>query len=501
MVSLGEVLRSTAAKTPQKTAVVFQSRKTTYRALDRMTDGLAAQLRNAGIEPGDRVALICINCTAFVVAYYGILKAGAVVVPINVLLNADEVRHIIADSGSRGVIYHELLAPMVDGLGTALEEMRVRIRLSNDDEANAALFAPPKRVWKIPPINPVEDLAAVMYTSGTTGRAKGAMMTHANLISNAAAYTVHMGVTSRDVTIVVLPMFHTFAATVGTNASIYIGATITVLVRFTPDEVARVMEEDGATVFMGVPSMYTIFCNLQEGKAPPLERLRVAVSGGAALPVDIHRRFEERFGVGIREGYGLTECSPITTMTPITGVIKPGSIGPALEGVEVRLVDDRGNDVPAGEVGELVVRGPNVMKGYWENEKATREAFFGEWFRTGDLARVDEDGYYYIVDRKKDLIIVNGLNVYPRHVEEVIYQHPAVAEVAVVPEKDDLHGEVPRAVIALKEGASATEREIIAFCRKRLGRFQVPRVVEFVPALPKNATGKILKRAIPPRVR
>jgi len=188
-------------------------------------------------------------------------------------------------------------------------------------------------------------------------------------------------------------------------------------------------------------------------------------------------------------------------MTPITGVIKPGSIGPALEGVEVRLVDDRGNDVPAGEVGELVVRGPNVMKGYWENEKATREAFFGEWFRTGDLARVDEDGYYYIVDRKKDLIIVNGLNVYPRHVEEVIYQHPAVAEVAVVPEKDDLHGEVPRAVIALKEGASATEREIIAFCRKRLGRFQVPRVVEFVPALPKNATGKILKRAIPPRVR
>ncbi len=352
----------------------------------------------------------------------------------------------------------------------------------------------------VPALDQKEAVALILYTSGTTGVPKGAMLTHRNLLANVDSILATVPFVESDIIVTVLPMFHAFAATTCIFTPIAVGASILAVPKCTRDEVLAEIERTRATVFLGVPSMFALLASIPSDRTADLSSLRFCVSGGAALPADVMERFEKRFGVLIYEGDGPTECSPVTSVNPIGGRRKICSIGLPLPGVRMRIVDNEGNDMPLKEIGEIVVAGENVMKGYLNRPEETREAFFGEWFRTGDLGYVDEDGYFFIVDRKKDMLIVNGMNVYPRMVEEVLYRHPAVAEVAVVAEPHRLHGEVPRAVIVLKEGVQATKADIRAFCRKHLGRHEVPRVIEFVPSLPKTPTGKINKRAIARRV-
>ncbi|MBI3963217.1 MAG: AMP-binding protein, partial [Deinococcus sp.] len=335
------------------------------------------------------------------------------------------------------------------------------------------------------------------YTSGTTGRPKGAMLTHGNFLANAQGAAQSLALGGDDIIIVVLPLFHAFAHTACMLLAVLQGATMVLVPRFTPEGTLQALAEQQGTVFMGVPSMYALLGQVPDPTAYDLTSWRFGISGGAALPVEVMQRFEARYSIPIYEGDGPTECGPVTCVNPIGGRRKPGTVGLPIANVAMRIVDETGRTLPPHTVGEIVVQGPNVMKGYWRNPQATQEAFFGEWFRTGDLGEVDEDGYFTIVDRKKDLLIVNGLNVYPREVEEQIYRHPAVAEAAVVGQSDALHGEVPRAFIVLRPGHSLTEAELLVFLRPHLARYKLPRHITFLSALPKTATGKILKRALP----
>jgi long-chain acyl-CoA synthetase len=481
-------------------AIVFGGRTTDYATLDAMSDRVAAALAGRGVKPGDRVGLYCINSDAFVIAYFGIVKAGAVVVPINLLLNPKEIAFILNDAGARGLIYFEAFAQNVQSLKSQVPSLEFNICIGEKNPLNDVPFSSltiNHQPLTIPPVSPAEDLVAIIYTSGTTGRPKGAMLTHRNLVSNCRSVhqALHME-PGRDIFLLVLPMFHAFAATASMLSPLLAGCTIVPLPKFDPAQTADAIQASGATIFMGVPSMFNLLLRLPPEYTEKLAPLRFAASGGAAMPVEIMRQFEERFGKLIYEGDGPTECSPVTCVNPIGGLRKPGTVGLPLPGVRMKILDEQGKEVPRGQIGELCVRGPNVMKGYWKLPAETAEAFFGDWFRTGDLGTEDADGYFSIVDRKKDMIIVNGMNVYPRMVEEVLYRHPAVREAAVIGEPDELHGEVPAGYVSLKEGAAATEAELRAFCRESLGRHEVPRRVVFLPDLPKNAAGKILKRAL-----
>ena len=480
---------------------MFQGRVLDYAALDRMTDVVAGGLAARGIEPGERVALYCINSDAFVAAYFGILKAGAVVVPVNLLLNPKEVGFILRDSGARAVIYFEAFAEAVQAACVSAEVVAFRVCIgaspaAGDDVLWSALLAEAAPCPDVA-LDAAEDSAVILYTSGTTGRPKGAMLTHRNLVCNAwSARQAIPLVSGEDSLLVVLPMFHAFAATVGMLYPLLHGYTIHPLPKFDPAQVADTIEAEQIRFFMGVPSMYNVLLRLPEAYTPKLASLKFCVSGGAAMPQEIMRAFEQRFGKLIYEGDGPTECSPVTSVNPIGGLRKPASVGVPVPLVEMTIRDDDGRELPPGQMGEICVRAPSVMKGYWNLPDDTREAFFGDWFRTGDLGTVDEDGYFFIVDRRKDMIIVNGMNVYPRIIEELLYTHPAIHEVAVVGEPHPLHGEIPIAYVSFQEGKSATPAELRAFCRESLGRHEVPRRVHVVDALPTNAAGKIVKREL-----
>jgi long-chain acyl-CoA synthetase len=431
----------------------------------------------------------------------GIVKAGAAVVPVNILLNPKEVGWILADAGAKALLFHEAFAGGLGEVRAAAPGLRLLASIGSGPPAPGAepfaAFTSAAGPPPSPDIHPAEDLAAILYTSGTTGRPKGAMLTHRNLAANTAsileALRFQIG---NDVLLVVLPMFHSFAATVGMLFPLMHGCTIVAVPRFDPALVADTVEAARATIFLGVPSMYAMLLRLPDPYVPKLATVRLFVSGGAALPVEVLRRFEERFRVPIYEGDGPTECSPVTCCNPIGGRRKPGSVGVPIPGVEMKIFDEAGAELPDGEVGEICVRGPNVMKGYWNRPVETRESFHGEWFRTGDLGTRDADGYFTIVDRKKDMVIVNGMNVYPRAVEEILYKFEPIKEAAVVGDPHPLHGEIPIAHVVLKDGAETSEEEIRAFCQEHLGRHEVPRKVRFHRELPKNAAGKILKRAL-----
>lgn len=500
--SLHDRFRQAARRFPGNRAIVFGGRTTDYTTLDQLSDRAAASLAARGIAKGDRIGLYCVNSDAFVIAYFGILKAGAVVVPINLLLNPKEVAFILGDAEARALIYHEAFAGNVkavpfQGPGSPFQVCIGANKARPDDLSWPDLLAP-----NTPPLQDSiacsrDDLAVLLYTSGTTGRPKGAMLTHGNLLSNTADVAQALQFRpGQDVFVVVLPMFHAFAATASMLSPLLNGCTIVPLPKFDPILTADTIAAEKATHFMGVPSMYNLLLRLPAEHVPKFTTLVYGISGGAAMPVEVMRKFEERFGKLIYEGDGPTECSPVTCVNPIGGRRKPASVGKPIPSVEMKILGETGTELPHGHVGEICVRGPNVMAGYWKLPQDTAEAFFGEWFRTGDLGTEDDDGYFYIVDRKKDMIIVNGMNVYPRIIEELLYRHPAVREAAVVGEPHEMHGEIPVAFLSLKEGASATTEEIRAFCRDSLGRHEVPRKVVFLPDLPKNAAGKILKREL-----
>jgi long-chain acyl-CoA synthetase len=472
-----------------------------FAELDQRSDGVAAGLTDAGIGVGERVGLICPNGADFVTSYLGILKAGATVVPLNLLLNPREMAFILADSGAKGLIHH---VAFEDAANQAAQGLDFRFRARIGDGAAPAiarladLWQGPCEAVPMPALDPSDCVAAILYTSGTTGRPKGAMLTHANLTANVTSITAAVGMTEEDRLLVVLPMFHAFAATVGVLNSMLTGCSMISVARFEPRLVTQAVAEHKATLFLGVPSMYAVLLRLDDASVAQWQSVRLCVSGGAALPVAVMAAFESRFGIPVLEGDGPTECGPVTCVNPPEGPRKPGSVGPPVPGVEMCILDAQGQPLPDGEPGEVCVRGPSVMKGYFNLPEATREAFFGEWFRTGDLGTRDADGYFYLVDRIKDLIIVNGMNVYPRAIEEVLYQHKDVAEAAVVGDPDPRHGEIPVAHVVLNADADASQAsaQLRKWCQERLGRHEIPRRFEFRTDLPKNAAGKILKREL-----
>jgi long-chain acyl-CoA synthetase len=493
------VFRERVRQHPTQRAIVCSGRTVTFAEFDALSDRAAAGLAARGIERGDRVGLYCINSDSFAIAYLGIVKAGATVVPVNLLLNPKEIAYILNDAEAKALIYHEAFAANVKALEFQVPVLKFQVCIGDSKSAASDLDWP--RFIDHPPLtidhSSPEELAAILYTAGTTGHPKGAMLTHRNLVSNALSVNEMLRLTpGEDLILVVLPMFHAFAATAGMLFPLLHGCSLAPLPRFDPQHVADVIEREMVTVFMGVPSMYNVLLHLPPEYTSKLAPLKFCISGGAAMPGEIMRRFEARFGKLIYEGDGPTECSPVTSVNPIGGLRKPASIGVPVPSVEMKILDEQGRELPHGQIGEICVRGPNVMKGYWKRPKETAEAFFGEWFRTGDLGTEDSDGYFYIVDRRKDMIIVNGMNVYPRMVEEVLYRHETIREAAVVGEPHELHGEIPVAYVSMKDGHPTTATEIRAFCLESLGRHEVPRKVFFLPELPKNAAGKILKREL-----
>ncbi len=500
-ISLPAAIKAAARRYPGNPAIVFAGRATDYRALDAQSDRAAAGLAAQGLRPGDRIGLYCPNSDAFVAAYFAILKAGAVVVPINLLLNPKEVAFILNDAGARGLIYHEAFAAQVRALAPLAPQLERRICIGVQPAADPDLkWAEVSAAQGQPPAadcNPEDDLAVILYTAGTTGFPKGAMLTHRNLLANVASVWEALRIEpAGESFLVVLPLFHAFAATTCMLLPLLHGCRIIPLPQFEPAHVAQTIQSEQATIFMAVPSMYNLLLRLPAKHTEQFRSLKYCISGGAALPLEIMTAFEKRFGKPIYEGDGPTECSPVTCVNPIGGRRKPGTVGPPIPGVAMSIRDDAGRELPRGRVGEICVRGPNVMRGYWRRPEETRAVFFGEWFRTGDLGTVDADGYFTIVDRKKDLIIVNGLNVYPRVIEEVLYKFPPVREAAVVGEPHALHGEIPIAYLALKAGEQTTPEAVCAFCRESLGRHEIPKKVVLLPELPKNAAGKIMKRAL-----
>jgi long-chain acyl-CoA synthetase len=493
--------RATAAQMPGATAVCPDEGNCSFAELDRASDGVAASFAAAGVRPGDRLGLLCGNGVEFVVAYLGILKTGATLVPINLLLNPKEMAYILADSGAVGLIYQESFEAAADAALAGLTRVGLRVRIGRvpsvdpivQDFGTMTRNAKPAPAY---PCDPDQATAAILYTSGTTGRPKGAMLSHANLLANADAVAQALGLTPADRILVVLPMFHAFAATVGVLTPLLHGLGLVPVSRFEPSTISLAIERHGASIFLGVPSLYGLLLRLDPDAIRHWRSVRVCISGGAAMPTALMTAFQDRFGVPILEGDGPTECGPVTCVNPIDGLRKPGSIGLPIPTCEIRISDASGAEVADGTYGEVCVRGPSVMKGYHHQPEATRESFFGDWFRTGDLGYRDADGYVYLVDRIKDLIITNGMNVYPRVIEEALYAHPEVAEAAVVGDPDARHGEVPVAHVVLRAGSSATSASLRAWCREHLGRHEVPRRILVTDALPKNAAGKILKREL-----
>ncbi|MCW8907810.1 MAG: long-chain fatty acid--CoA ligase [Sedimenticola sp.] len=499
--SIPEMMRATAQRYPDHPAILFPDHQVSFSEVNRRSDAMAAALAAQGVEKGDRVALYCINSTGFAVAYAGIVKAGAVVVPVNLLLSPREIIYILRDAGVSALIYHDLLSQAVSAVRNELQTLRFAVKIGGEGSDGPDLdfdaLCRSEAPLPSPDFDTRQDLAAILYTSGTTGHPKGAMLTHANLVSNTRSVLAALQLRpTEDRLLVVLPMFHSFAATVGTLTPLLHGVSLAPLPKFDPVNVSEVIEAVGATLFLGVPSMYNVLLRLPDEQVRRWRSIRFCVSGGAAMPEAIMRQFEDRFGVPVCEGDGPTECSPVTCVNPVDGVRKPASVGLPVPDVEMAIYDEQGGQLATDVIGEICVRGPNVMKGYWNLPEATAESFFGEWVRTGDLGYKDSDGYIYIVDRKKDMIIVNGMNVYPRMVEELLYSHPAIQEAAVVGEPSDLHGEIPVAHVVLKEGETLSSAQIKTFCRDNLGRHEVPRKIELRAALPKNAAGKILKREL-----
>ncbi|HCT79124.1 MAG TPA: long-chain-fatty-acid--CoA ligase [Micromonosporaceae bacterium] len=460
--NLASNLVASAERFPDRVAVRLDDRVWTYAELNEESAKIAGLLRAREIESGDRVALQMANLMQFPAVYYGILRVGAVVVPMNPLLKEREVEYYLNDSGAK-LLFDEPSAFLAGH--TASYEVTERA----DD-----------------------DTAVILYTSGTTGKPKGAELTHLNLARNASVnVTTLLDLTHEDVVMGCLPLFHSFGQTVAMNSAVLVGAELTLVPRFDAGKALSVIERDRVTVFMGVPTMCAGMLNHPARAESDLSSVRVCVSGGAALPVELLHGFEKAFGAMILEGYGLSETSPVSSFNHPDRERKPGSIGTPIEGVEMKLVS-----VSPEGVGEIAIRGHNIMKGYWGNPSATAEAIPDGWFRTGDLAKQDEDGYFYIVDRKKDLIIRGGLNVYPREVEEVLYEHPAVAEAAVVALPHAELGEEIGAAVALKPGHSVAPEELSLFVKERLAAYKYPRRVWLVDELPKTATGKILRREV-----
>jgi long-chain acyl-CoA synthetase len=490
--NLASIVTESAAQAPQNPAVRLGGAELSYAELDERSARLAALLRAQGMQPGDRVGVMLPNVLEFPISYYGVLRAGGVVVPMNVLLKRREIAFYLEDSGAKLLLaWHGFAEEARGGAEDAGAEL-----IEVEPQSFAAMLAEHEPSTELAETDE-DDTAVILYTSGTTGQPKGAELTHLNLHRNAdVASRTTCEIKAGDIVFGGLPLFHSFGQTVGMNATLMVGACLTLVPKFDPAEALETMQRDGVTHFYGVPTMYGALLHHPERESFDTSTLRQCITDGASMPVEVLRGFEEAFGAIVLEGYGLSETSPVASSNHPDKERKPGSIGTPLEGVEMKVVDEDDNEVAQGEVGEIVIRGHNIMKGYWQRPDATAEAMRGGWFHSGDMARIDEEGYFYIVDRKKDLIIRGGYNVYPREVEEVLYEHPKIREAAVLGIPHDEWGEEIGAAVVLHEGEELDPDEVSAYVKERIAAYKYPRVVWFLEELPKGPTGKILKREI-----
>ncbi|GGQ40886.1 long-chain-fatty-acid--CoA ligase [Couchioplanes azureus] len=501
--SLATILAESARRYPDKVAVVDGETRTTYRDLWAESLSYAAGLQELGIRPDDAVAVLIPNITDFPRVYYGALAAGARVVPVHLLLTPEEMAYILRDSGASMLVAHS--SQLQTATAAAL---KAGVRLVSVGPLPPDLPEAPQRLEKAVVAVPrlptyvsreAEDVAVVFYTSGTTGQPKGALLTHLNLVMNATVNVFDVNdVRHDDVVLGCLPLFHTFGQSVSMNGAFRVGNTLVLLARFTGEAAIELMVRERVTAFHGVPTMYVALLEAA-AKADRKPDLRLCVSGGASLPVAVLERFAETFGATIFEGYGLSETSPTATANQPAFGARPGTIGHPVWGVEVEIaraeVDDRVELLPAGELGEIVIRGHNVFAGYLNRPEESAQALVDGWFRSGDLGTKDADGFITVVDRKKDLVIRGGFNVYPREVEEVLARHPGVVQVAVIGVPDELHGEEICAVV-VPDAGGVTAEELVEWSKERLGRHKYPRQVRFVEQLPMGPSFKVLKREL-----
>ena len=522
------LLEAAYEKYPDREAIVFYDKKMTYAEFYNSALRFAGSLQRLGVRKGDRVALLLPNCPAYPISYYAIVKIGAIVAQFNPLYTERELEKLIDDSGARIAVTLDVLAyKFNDLIAKGKLDRLIVAKLRHFLPFPLNILAPLKTLrepkLKVPSgfevydftrlvregsepsevdIDPKQDVAVFQYTGGTTGLAKAAMLTHRNVVCNTIqtaswAYMVERG---KEVVMCVLPFFHVYGMTVGMNVGIYLGAKLILEPRFDVKRVVKLIDRYKVTLFPGVPTIYVAinkYLSENPGRVD-LSSVKFCLSGGAPLPVEVAEEFERLTGGKVREGYGLSESSPVTHANLPDAPPKKGSIGIPISDTLAKIVDpNTGEEVPIGEPGELCVKGPQVMKGYWNRPEETKAALDEEgWLHTGDIAYMDEDGYFYIVDRKKDMIIAGGYNIYPREVEEVLYQHPKVLECAVIGVPDEYRGETVKAFIVLKSGETATEEEIIEFCKKNLAAYKVPKLIEFVDELPKSAVGKVLRRIL-----
>jgi long-chain acyl-CoA synthetase len=515
-IPLYELLELACVQYDKNVATVFFDQKMTFRELRDHARRLAAALRGLGVEKGDRVALMLPNCPQMVISYYGVLMAGGVVVNISPLHVEREVEFELTDSGSKVMIYLDMFHSRVEAVRevSGLEESIVT-SITDFMEAPAApaaekgpnthhfleLLEGCQPESPCVEIEPRVDLAALQYTGGTTGTPKGVMLTHRNLVANAfqiSSWAKEFIRRGEDVYLCVIPFFHSYGQSVAMNNGILNASTLVLIPQFEINMLLEAIKKYEPNFFPGVPTLYVAILDHPEALDYGIDRIKLCNSGSAPLPVEVQRRFRSISGGLFCEGYGLSEASPVTHSNPIVGMKKVGSIGIPFIDTEAKIVDadDGENELGFNEPGELIIRGPQVMKGYWDKPEETASTLRDGWLYTGDICTVDEDGYFYVVDRKKDMIIAGGFNIYPREIDEVLYEHPKVSEAVAVGIPHDYRGETVKAYVVLRQGETASEEEIIAFCRERLAPYKAPKAVEFRDELPKSMVGKVLRSAL-----
>jgi long-chain acyl-CoA synthetase len=507
-VTLTDILKERAAQYSDKIALTFYDKEITYKELARLVEIFASSLQKRGVKKGDRVAIMLPNCPQYVIAYYGILRVGAIVTQANPMLVERELTHILQDSGSETIIIYDAIYPRLKAVqdDTQIKNVIV-VSLQPTETSYAPDLTFPEFLnlgngqVQSATIEPEHDIAVLQYTGGTTGRSKGAMLTHRNLVANVmqcAEFYKEILKYGEERYLTVIPLFHVFAMTAGMNMSIYVGANNILLPRFDLQEVLNTIRDKQPTFFPGVPTMYVAITNYPGVEQYGINSIRVCNSGSAPMAVELMREFERKTGAIVLEGYGLSEASPVTHCNPPFAQRKPGTVGIGLPMTEYKVVDvaTGTEEVKPGELGELIIRGPQVMKGYWNMPEETAVTLRDGWLYTGDIAMVDEDGYVSIIDRKKDMIIASGYNIYPREIEEVLYEHPAVREAVVIGVPDAYRGETVKAILVLKEDKTVSEEDILDHCRQNLAAYKVPRIIEFRQELPKTNVGKILRRVL-----
>ena len=494
---LGDIISKTAEQKNEKTAAVLDEQEITYAELEKESNQLAHGLIELGIKPSDMVSIMLSNSIEFLISYLGVIKSGATMVPLNISFKAPAVEYVLNNSEARVVVTSKKFLPLIKKCDLDFLENIILVDGEKSGDC-ISLSELKEQKTSLPELKNIDQefTAACLYTSGTTGQPKGAMLTHHNLIFDTKKSIEHLKVDDSDRYICVLPMFHAFAETVCMLMPLFLGAEIVIVDKFLPEKVLKTIQNKNVTFFAGVPTMYSALLNVKNRNQYDLSHLNLCISGGAAMPQQTMKDFEKTFNVKILEGNGPTESSPVAYVNPVDGKRKPGSVGLPIPETEVKIVDEDDNELSRNEIGEIIIRGEHIMKGYYKMPEETEKTLRGGWLHTGDLGKMDADGYVYIVDRKKDMINVGGMNVYPREIEEQLYKNPKIKEAAVVATKDELRGEIPKAVIVLKDGESASEREIQKYCMQYFANYKVPKLVDFMDELPKSATGKIDKKSL-----